>query len=407
MGVTRRTMIAAAAAIPALRVRADEKKVIRIGVLGDQSGPYRDISGSTAVACVQQAIEDFDPSGKGFTVEVVTGDHQNKADVGLSIARQWFDRGDVDMIVDVPNSAVALAVSFLTKERNKVFVDTTAATADLTGTQCTPNTIHWTYDTGMLANVICRALTRGAEDTWFFITADYAYGHAMQRDATRIIESEGGKVVGNVTYPFPGTSDFSSYLLRAQSSGAKYIALANAGADTVASIKQAGEFDIGRKGPKVIGMQVFLPDVEAMGLQLAQGLLLTETFYWDLNDRTRALTQRVLKKSHGEYPCMSQAGSYAGTLHYLKAVAALGAERSKADGAAVVAQMKALPTDDDAFGVGSVRADGLGQHPAYLFQVKTPQESKGPADCYKLVSTIPAEKAFKTIAESGCNLPQR
>lgn len=405
--ITRRAIIAAAAAapaMPAIRARAEDRKLVRIGVLGDQSGPYRDISGPTAIACVRQAIEDFNPASKGFDVSVVTGDHQNKADIGLSLAREWYDRGDVDMIVDVPNSAVALAVSVLTRERNKVFVDATAATADLTGSQCTPNTIHWTYDTGMLANVMCRTLTHGPEDTWFFITADYAYGHAMQRDATRIIQAQGGKVVGGVTYPFPSTTDFSSFLITAQASNAKYIALANAGNDTVTSIKQAGEFGIGHTGPKVVGMQVFLPDVEAMGLELAQGLALTETFYWDLNDRTRAFTKRVLAKSGGEYPCMSQAGSYSGTLHYLKAVAALGVERSRKDGTAVVGQMKAMPTDDDAFGPGSVRADGLGQHPAYLFQVKSPAESKGHTDCYKLLDTIPADKAFKTLAESGCAL---
>ena len=322
MSMTRRAMIASVATMPLVRARAEDLPTLTIGVLGDESGPYQDISGPVAVACVAQAIEDFDPASKGFRVSTVTGDHQNKADVGLNIARRWYDDG-VDMIVDVPNSAVALAVSSLTRERNRVFVDSTAATADLTGAQCTPNTIHWTYDTGMLANVMCRALTHGPEDTWFFVTADYAYGHAMQRDAIRIIGESGGKVVGSVTYPFPGTSDFSSFLLNAQSSGAKYIGLANAGADTVNSIKQASEFGMGKTGPKIIAMQAFLPDVKAMGLTLAQGLLLTETFYWDLNDRTRAFTKRVLGKSRGEYPCMSQAGAYAGTLHYLKAVAAL------------------------------------------------------------------------------------
>ncbi len=389
--------------MPLVRARAEDLPTLTIGVLGDESGPYQDISGPVAVACVAQAIEDFDPASKGFRVSTVTGDHQNKADVGLNIARRWYDDG-VDMIVDVPNSAVALAVSSLTRERNRVFVDSTAATADLTGAQCTPNTIHWTYDTGMLANVMCRALTHGPEDTWFFVTADYAYGHAMQRDAIRIIGESGGKVVGSVTYPFPGTSDFSSFLLNAQSSGAKYIGLANAGADTVNSIKQASEFGMGKTGPKIIAMQAFLPDVKAMGLTLAQGLLLTETFYWDLNDRTRAFTKRVLGKSRGEYPCMSQAGAYAGTLHYLKAVAALGVAAGKESGAGVVAKMKAMSTDDDAFGPGRVRADGLGLHPAHLFQVKTPAESKGEWDCYTVLVTIPPETAFNSIAAGGCAL---
>jgi branched-chain amino acid transport system substrate-binding protein len=402
MSITRRLFVGSASMVPFMPARAATS--LRIGVLGDQSGPYRDISGPTAIACVNQAIEDFNPATRGMTVEVVSGDHQNKADIGAAIAREWFDRQGVDMIVDVPNSAVALAVSALTKERNKVFIDSTAATADLTGAQCTPNTIHWTYDTAMLARVMCRALTHGAADTWFFITADYAYGHAMQRDATRIIGEAGGKVIGSISYPFPGTSDFSSFLLQAQASGAKYIGLANAGADTVSSIKQAGEFGIGKGKQSVVGMQVFLPDAQAMGLPLAQGLLLTETFYWDLNDRTRSFTQRMLGKSHGEYPCMSQAGAYAGTLHYLKAVAELGIDLSKRDGAAVVERMKALPTDDDAFGQGTVRADGLGQHPAYLFQVKTPAASKSHADCYTLLDTIPAEKAFATLAEAGCPL---
>ncbi len=401
MSMTRRTMLGSAAALPFVPARAQDVPTITIGVLGDESGPYQDISGPVAAACVAQAIEDFDPAGKGFKVVTMTGDHQNKADVGLNIARRWYDSG-VDMVVDVPNSAVALAVSALTRERNRVFVDSTAATADLTGAQCTPNTIHWTYDTGMLANVMCRALTHGPEDTWFFVTADYAYGHAMQRDATRIVAEAGGKVIGSVTYPFPGTADFSSFLLGAQASGARYIGLANAGADTVNSIKQAGEFGMGRTGPKIIAMQAFLPDVKAMGLPLAQGLLLTETFYWDLNDRTRSFTRRVLPKCHGEYPCMSQAGAYAGTLHYLKAVAALGVPSAKDDGAAVVARMKAMPTDDDAFGPGSVRSDGLGLHPAYLFQVKSPAESKGDWDCYKLLASIPPETAFNSIAAGGC-----
>ena len=385
-----------------MRPRAQDLQTVTIGVLGDQSGPYQDISGPVAVACVAQAIEDFAPASKGLRVTVLTGDHQNKAEIGSNIARRWYDNG-VDMIVDVPNSAVALAVSSLTRDRNRVFIDSTAATADLTGAQCTPNTIHWTYDTGMLANVMCRALTHGPEDTWFFVTADYAYGHAMQRDATRIIGEAGGKLLGSVTYPFPGTTDFSSFLLSAQASGAKYIGLANAGADTVNSIKQAGEFGMGKTGPKIIAMQAFLPDIKALGLPLSQGLLLTETFYWDLNDRTRAFTKRVLGKSHGEYPCMSQAGAYAGTLHYLKAVAALGAA-GKTDGAEIVAKMKATSTDDDAFGAGHVRADGLGVHPAYLFQVKSPAESKGEWDCYKVLATIPPETAFNSIATGGCRL---
>ncbi len=402
MPISRRALVTAAA-IPFTVARADDLPVITVGVLGDESGPYQDISGPVAAACVAQAIEDFDPASKGFQVRTLLGDHQNKADVGLNIARRWYDSG-VTMIVDVPNSAVALAVSSLARERNRTFVDAAAATADLTGVQCTPNTIHWTYDTGMLANVMCRALTHGPEDTWFFVTADYAYGHAMQRDATRIIGEAGGKVIGSVTYPFPGTSDFSSFLLNAQASGAKYIGLANAGADTVSSIKQAGEFGMGKTGPKIIAMQAFLPDVKAMGLPLAQGLLLTETFYWDLNDRTRAFTRRVLPKCHGEYPCMSQAGAYAGTLHYLKAVAALGAG-SATDGAAVVARMKAMPTDDDAFGAGAIRADGLGLHPAYLFQVKSPAESKGDWDLYNTLATIPPEVAYNAIAVGGCVLP--
>ena len=404
MLLTRRALVGSTVALPVVGARAAPPELVRIGILGDESGPYRDISGSTAVACVRQAIEDFNPASKGMTVEVTVGDHQNKADIGAAIASEWFDRKGIDMIVDVPNSAVALAVSGLAKKYDKAFLCTTAATADLTGSQCTPNTIHWTYDTGMLARVVCGALTHGPEDTWFFVTADYAYGQAMQRDATRIITAAGGKVIGSVSYPFPTTSDFSSYLLQAQSSGAKYIGLANAGGDTVTSIKQAGEFGLGKGRQTIVGMQVFLSDARAMGLELAQGLLLTETFYWDLNDRTRAFTRRMLAKSKGEYPCMCQAGAYAATLHYLKTLADLGVARAKASGAVTIARMKALPSDDDAFGRGSVRADGLGQHPAYVFKVKSPKESKGPDDLYKLVDTVAPDKAFASIAEAGCPL---
>ncbi len=402
MVLNRRTLLATAAAAPLARTARAQAGMIRIGVLNDQSGVYRDISGPTSVACVRQAVEEF--GSKGFQVEVLTGDHQNKPDIGTTIARQWIDRDGVDTIIGVANSGVALAINGVCREKDRVYINSTGATADLTGSACAPTTIHWTYDTWMLAHSTGAAMVKAGGDTWFFITADYAFGTALERDTTNFVQQAGGKVLGSVRHPFPGNTDFSSFLLQAQASRAKVVGICNAGTDTVNTIKQAAEFGLTRSGVKLAGLLVFLNDIHALGLEAAQGLVLTESFYWDLNDRTRAFTQRVLPKTGGIHPAMSHAGCYAGALHYLKVVADMGVNEAKKSGAATVGRMKAMPTDDDAFGAGTIRADGRKLHPVYLFEVKKPSESKAPWDYYKLIATTPADQAFRPLNEGGCSL---
>ncbi len=402
MILNRRTLLATAAAAPLIRPARAQAGVVKIGVLNDQSGVYRDISGPTSVACVRQAVEEF--GSKGLQVEVLAGDHQNKPDIGTTIARQWIDRDGVDMIIDVANSGVALAINGVCKEKDRVYINSTGATADLTGSACAPTTVHWTYDTWMLAHSTGAAMVKAGGDTWFFITADYAFGTALERDTTNFVKQAGGKVLGSVRHPFPGNTDYSSFLLQAQASRAKVVGICNAGTDTVNTIKQAAEFGLTRSGTKLAGLLVFINDVHALGLETAQGLVLTESFYWDLNDRTRAFTKRVLPKTGGIHPAMSHAGCYAGALHYLKAVADMGAAEAKKSGAATVNRMKAMPTDDDAFGAGSIRPDGRKLHPVYLFEVKKPGESKAPWDYYKLIATTPADQAFRPLNEGGCSL---
>ena len=374
--------------------------VIRIGVMNDQSGTYADLAGPGSVVAARMAIEDFGAAKKGMKVEVVVADHQNKPEVGSSIARQWFDQDRVDVIVDVPTSSVALAVNQIAREKNKVLLVSTGATSDLYGKACTPNTVHWTYDTWSLANGTGTAVVKTGGNTWFFLTADYAFGHALERDTEAVVAKSGGKVLGKVRHPFP-SSDFSSFLLQAQSSKAKIIGLANAGADTITAIKQGAEFGLMKSGQQFAGLLVFLTDVHALGLDKAQGLLLTESFYWDLNDQTRGFSRRFAKLHKGAMPTMGQAGVYSSVLHYLKAVEAL---KSDADGTKVVARMKELPTDDPVFGPGRVRQDGRKIHPMYLFEVKRPNESKGAWDYYKLRHTIPADQAFRPEREGGCPL---
>jgi branched-chain amino acid transport system substrate-binding protein len=399
--LTAGTVTAGAAALPGGRARAQAANTIKIGVLNDQSGTYRDLSGPGSTACVRQAISEL--GNLGFNVEVVQADHQNRPDVGSTVARTWFDRDGVDVIMDVPTSSVALAVAGIAREKNKVYLNSGAASSDLTGSQCSPNTVHWTYDTWMLAKGTGGAMVRAGGDTWYFITADYAFGHALERDTTNFIRAAGGRVLGSVRTPFPGTTDFSSFLVQAQASRAKVIGLANAGADTINSIKQAAEFGLTRRGVKLAGLLVFITDVHSLGLQTAQGLVLTETFYWDLNDRTRAFTQRVRGSMPGNQPpTMVQAGCYSAALHYLKAAKDMGVAAAKASGTDAVARMKAMPAEDDAFGAGSVRADGRKLHPAYLFEVKQPSESQGPWDYYKLLQTVPAEEAFRPLSEGAC-----
>jgi branched-chain amino acid transport system substrate-binding protein len=385
--------------LSAAAARADDIQV-KLGVLTDMSSLYADDTGPGSVAAAKLAVQDFNPAAHGMKVDIISADHQNKPDIGANIARQWFDTQNVDAILDVPNSGVALAVSEVVREKNKVFLVSGAAISDLTGPKCSPNTIHWTYDTLMLANGTGKAVVKTGGDTWFFITADYAFGHALERDTTAVIQANGGKVLGSVSVPL-NNQDFSSFLLQAQQSKAKIIGLANAGGDTINSIKQGAEFGITAGGQHFAGLLVFIGDVEAMGLKVAQGLVLTETFYWDMNDATRAWTKRWQVDRPGKFPTMNQAGVYSATLHYLKAVAAL---KSANDGKAVVDEMKKMPTDDPLFGKGIVRADGRKIHPAYLFQVKSPAESKYPGDDYILKATIPADEAFRPMKDDHCPL---
>ncbi len=394
----------ASAALAALGTGAAQAQisdgVIKIGVMNDMSGLYADIAGPGSVIAAKMAVEDFGAARKGMKVEIVSADHQNKPDVGSTIARTWYDTDKVDVIVDVPTSSVALAISQLTKEKGKAFLGSGPATSDLTGKACSPNTIHWTYDTWMLANGTGSALVKTGGDTWFFLTADYAFGHALERDTSAAVVKAGGKVLGAVRHPFPGT-DFSSFLLQAQTSKAKVIGLANAGGDTINSIKQAAEFGIVKGGQSLAGLLMFITDVHALSLNTAQGLVFTETFYWDLNDQTRAFAKRFSAQApRNNYPTMVQAGVYSSVLHYLKAIEALKSD----DGTKVIEQMKKMPTDDPLFGKGSIRADGRKLHPAYLVEVKKPSESKGPWDYYKIRATIPADQAFRPLADGGCPL---
>ncbi|MEP9352093.1 ABC transporter substrate-binding protein [Xanthobacter sp. KR7-65] len=376
---------------------------VKIGVLNDQSSLYADLGGQGSVWAAKKAVEDFGAAAKGLKVDVIFADHQNKADVGTSVARQWYDVDGVDVIVDTPNSGVALAVNTVTKEKNKVFINSGAATSDLTGKACTPNTVHWTYDTWALANGTGKAIVKTGGDTWFFLTADYAFGHALERDTSEVVKTNGGKVVGQVRVPL-NNADFSSFLLQAQSSKAKIIGLANAGGDTINSIKQASEYGIVDGGQKLAGLLIFLTDIHSLGLKVSQGLNLTSAWYWDQTDANRKFADAFAAANGGKRPTMVQAGVYSGVTHYLKAVEAL---KSAKDGAAVVAKMKEIPTDDPLFGKGEVRADGRHIHPMYLFEVKKPSESKGPYDYYTLKATIPANEAFRPIGEGDCPLVKK
>jgi len=401
--IARRTAVALALAGLGLATPAlAQDKNVKIGVLNDMSSLYADIGGPNSVAAIKMAVQDSGLLAKGWKIDVLSGDHQNKPDVGVNIARQWIDAEKVDAIADTPNSGVALAVSNLVREKNAVLLNSGAATADLTGKACTPNTISFTYDTYMLANGTGKALTKAGGDTWFFLTADYAFGHALERDTTAVVTANGGKVLGGVKHPI-NTSDFSSFLLQAQASKAKVVGLANAGGDTTNSIKQASEFGIVSGGQKLAALLLFITDVHSLGLKTAQGLSFTESFYWDMNDKTREWSKRFAKESpKGMMPSMTVAGNYAMVLHYLKAMEALGGNPH--DGAKVVAKMKELPTDDALFGKGPLRADGRRLIPAYLFEVKKPEESKYPWDYYKLIATISPEDAAKPLEGSDCPL---
>jgi branched-chain amino acid transport system substrate-binding protein len=402
---TRRTALGTAAAaatiLPRLPARAASKS-LTIGVCSDFSGPYSDVGGPNSVACVHQALEDFGASTKGYDVTVIQGDHQNKPDIGAGLARQWYDQG-VDMLIDVPNSAVGLAIAGVAAEKNKAYINSNAATSKLTGTACNAQTIHWTYDTYMLSHSTGGAMVAKGGKSWFFITANYAFGQLLRDQTSAVVKGAGGTVVGDVAYPFPQTTDFSSFLVQAQSSGAQVLGLANAGKDTINCIKQAHQFGITQSGMKIAGLLIFLNDIHGIGLDIAQGLILTESFYWNLNDRTRAFTKRLLPKTPDNYPSMGQAGCYSATTHFMKAVDVIGVDAAS-NGAAVIAQMKKMPTNDDAFGHCHIRDDGRFMCSSYLFQVKKPGESSIPWDYYTKLNTLSPEQTFSPVAIEGCPL---
>lgn len=379
-----------------------QDKTVKVGVLTDQSGLYQDLGGAGSTLAAEMAAEDSGLRAKGWKIDVVSGDHQNKPDIGVNLARSWIDVDKVDVIADINNSSVALAVNNLVREKNAIHLNSGAASTDLTNAQCSPNTVHWTYDTYMLANSTGQALVKAGSDSWFFLTADYAFGAALERDASSVIKKSGGNVAGGVKHPL-NTSDFSSFLLQAQASKAKIIGLANAGGDTTNAIKQAAEFGITKGGQKLAAMLLFITDVKAIGLETAQGLNLTETFYWDLNDKTRAFSKRFAERMKNKSPpTMTHAGVYGGLIHYFKTLEALGTNPH--DGVKVVAKMKELKTNDPLFGEGAIEPNGRKIHPAYLFEVKKPSESKGPWDLYKLVGTTPADQAFMPLSSSTCAL---
>lgn len=385
----------------ALASAAVAKTPVKLGVLADMSGLYSDIGGPGAVDAVRMAVEDYKAAEKGLQVEIVHADTQNKPDIALGIARKWFDVDGVDVLLDMPTSAISLAMAPLAKEKNKVALFTASASSDLSGKACTPNTVHWTYDTWALSHSTAAAVTKAGGKSWFFLTADYAFGQAMERDATAVVQASGGKVLGAVRHPLD-SKDQSSFLLQAQASKAQVIALANGGGDTITSLKQAAEFGIVQGGQKLAGMLLFISDIHSLGLKTAQGLMLTTAFYWDYNEKTRDFGQRFAKRNNGRFPSMTQAGAYSGTLAYLEAVRKTGSTK---DGAALVATMRSWGAfDDPIFGKMTIRPDGRAVHDMLLVEVKKPEESKKPYDYYKVVSVIPAESAFRPLSEGGCSL---
>jgi branched-chain amino acid transport system substrate-binding protein len=372
--------------------------VVKIGVLTDMSSLYADATGKGSLAAVQMAVADYGGKVKGKPVEIVSADHQNKPDVGVSIARNWYDNEKVDAIFDVPTSSVALPISALTREKNKIHINSGGGTSDLTGVACSPNTVHWTYDTYSLSNVAGKAMVKRGEDTWFFVTADYAFGMALERDAANVVKENGGKVLGDVRHPL-NSSDFSSFLLQAQASKAKVIGLANAGGDTQNALKQAAEFGIVQAGQKMAALLVEITDVHSLGIKATQGLIVTDAFYWDTNDETRAFSNRFNEKV-GHMPTMIQAGLYSATMHYLKAIETIGTDEAPK----VMAQMREMPINDFFTKNGKIRIDGRMVHDMYLFEVKKPEESKGPWDLYKLLATVPGDEAFRPLDKGNCPL---
>jgi branched-chain amino acid transport system substrate-binding protein len=396
------TLAAAGLAVAALTGSASAQQisddVVKIGVLTDMSSLYADATGNGSLAAVQMAVEDYGGKVKGKPVEVISADHQNKPDIGIAIARNWYDNEKVDAIFDVPTSSVALPVSALTREKNRVNINSGGGSSDITGVACSPNTIHWTYDTYALSNVAGKAMVKRGENTWFFITADYAFGMALERDAANVVKENGGTVLGDVRHPL-NNSDFSSFLLQAQASKAKVVALANAGGDTQNALKQAAEFGITQSGQKMIALLQQITDTHSLGINATQGLIVTDGFYWDMNDETRAFSKRFNDRV-GHMPTMIQAGLYSATMHYLKAIEAIGTD----DAQKVIAQMRATPINDFFAKNGKIRIDGRMVHEMYLFEVKKPQESKGEWDLYKLIASVPGDEAFRALDKGGCPL---
>jgi branched-chain amino acid transport system substrate-binding protein len=405
MSTSRRSVLTGAIAttvIPLRRLRAQSNQVVKIGVLTDMSGNYRDVTGPTSVACAQLAVDEFTAANPGIKVELIIGDHLNKPDVAAGLARQWYDRDGVDVITDVGNSAAAIAVTTVAAEKDRIQLNTAAGSSQLTGKYCSPNLIHWTYDSWNLAHTIVKSLVADGGDKWYFVTADYAFGHAIQTDTTQLLAGLGGQVVGASPYPFPGTTDFSSYLLAAQASGANVLSFANAGDDLINCIKQSREFGVA-SGIRLAAMVGSITAVTGVGLETMQDVYLSECFYWDQNDRTRAFMSRIKPRlPAGVYPNEVHAGAYAAVAHYLKTVKAMGVGAAKASGRATVAAMKGVPTDDDCFGKGSIRADGRTIHPCYLFRVKRPADSRYPGDFFTTVATVPTDDAFRPIGQGGC-----
>lgn len=405
MNLSRRSLVLGSAAVAAgtvIRPAFSQAPSIKIGVLADFSGLYTDLLGLPGVECAKQAVEEFVAKKPGFNVEVVYADHQNKADVGAAITRRWFDNEGVDMVIAGPNSSVGLAASFVCKERDKVCLGVAVTSTEFTGKQCTPNAINWTYDGYMFSKSVALETVKAGGKNWYFLSTDNAFGASLTEETSRFVEQAGGKVLGNAKVPL-SASDFSSFLLAAQASGADVLGLSIGGSDLGTCLKQGGEFGLTKK-MKVAALVTFLNDIHGVGLDTMKGLLFSNSFYWDLNERTRSFTKRVISRMGGTYPGMTHAGCYAVTLHYLKAVAALGAAEAKKSGAAAVVKMKALPSDDDAFGPGSIRIDGRAALPAYLLEVKTPAESKGPWDYCKVISTASAIEATKPLDQVGCYL---
>ena len=406
--ISRRAVLRAGAAtgtVAALprRARAAERP-IRIGVLTDMSGPYAANTGPGSVLGAQMGVEDFMRAHPSIKAEIVQADLQLKPDVARAIAADWFDNKGVDVVTDVPLSSAAFAIGDLAKQKDKLAIITGGASADITGSKCGPNHLHWVYDTWSMPHGVVDASVKEGANTWFFITADYAFGHSLQKDAASFVTAANGKVLGQALAPFPGTTDFSSFLVQAKASGAKAIGLANGGTDTVNCIKQAAEFGIMKGGQKVAGLIFLLHDVHGVGLESAQGVLLTEPFYWNLNAGTRDFGKRFAARFNGVMPGSIHAGQYSAVTHYLKAVAAMGAEKAQASGRAAVAQMQAMPTDDPLYGKGKVRVDGRVIHEMHLFEVKSPAQSKGAWDYYTHKRTIPADQAFRPLDQGGCPL---